>query len=70
MRRMWPGWPTWRVSGGSAVEPAPLAHPVTVPVIEAGPAPVASSQQRLVDVVVDPADGTFSLDGRPASAGW
>ena len=48
--------------GWARVSPAPLAHPARATTDEEGTVTLANG---LVEVVVDPADGTFRLDGRP-----
>ncbi len=53
--------------GWRTFAPAPLQHPATVALAEAGdpdaPAGALVLRNGLVTVVVDPADGTFSVDG-------
>jgi len=48
--------------GWAAFEPAPLEHPVTV---EGDPTTGVTLANGLVTLVVDPGDGTFSVDGVP-----
>ena len=59
-----PGSTTCPGSAGGAFEPAPLAHPVDgrpTPGQDGGP--VRLMANGLVTVAVDPADGTFAVDG-------
>ncbi len=53
--------------GWSSYSPAPLAHPVGARILgprdDAGPIGGAVLANGLVEVVVDPSDGTFSIDG-------
>jgi hypothetical protein len=54
--------------GWARFEPAPLEHPVRVESFPASTemaAPTVTVTNDLVTVVVDPADGTFSIDGLP-----